>query len=64
MVCHFCHSLYGLKRAPRDWFQHFASVVTTAGFFASADDLSLSVHMSPRDRTLLLLYMDDMIPHR
>jgi hypothetical protein len=36
-------------------------VVTTVGFSTSAHDLTLFIHMSPRDRTLLLLYVDDMI---
>jgi hypothetical protein len=36
-------------------------MVTDAGFFASAHDLALLVHVSPSGRTLLLLYMDDMI---
>jgi hypothetical protein len=61
MVCHLCCSLYGLKQAPWSWFQHFASVVTAAGFSASAHDPALFVHVSPHCRTLLLLYVDDMI---
>jgi hypothetical protein len=36
-------------------------VVTAAGFSASAHDLPLFVHMSSHSRTLLLLYVDDMI---
>jgi hypothetical protein len=36
-------------------------VVTVAGFSASAYDSTLFVHLSPRGRTLLLLYVDDMI---
>jgi hypothetical protein len=36
-------------------------VVTVASFFASAHDLAPFVHVSPHGRTLLLLYMDDMI---
>jgi hypothetical protein len=36
-------------------------VITAAGFSASAHDLTLFVHVSPRGRTLLLLYVDDMI---
>jgi hypothetical protein len=36
-------------------------VVTTAGFSASAHDSALFIHMSPRGRTLLLLYVNDMI---
>jgi hypothetical protein len=61
MVCHLHRSLYGLKQAPRTWFQRFASVVTAAGFSVSAHDPSLFVHVSPCGRTLLLLYVDDMI---
>jgi hypothetical protein len=61
MVCHLRHFLYGLKQAPRAWFQSFASIVTAAGFSASAHDPALFVHVSPRGRTLLLLYVDDMI---
>jgi hypothetical protein len=61
MICHLRHSLYGLKHAPWAWFQRFTSAVTAAGFIASAHDLALFVHVSPHCRTLLLLYVDDMI---
>ncbi|WVZ83338.1 hypothetical protein U9M48_030497 [Paspalum notatum var. saurae] len=61
MVCRLRRSLYGLKQAPRAWFQRFASVVTAAGFSASAHDPALFVHTLSRGRTLLLLYVDDMI---
>jgi hypothetical protein len=36
-------------------------VVTAAGFSANTHDPALFVHVSPRGRTLLLLYVDDMI---
>jgi hypothetical protein len=36
-------------------------VITVAGFFVSAHDPALFVHVSPRGQTLLLLYVDDMI---
>jgi hypothetical protein len=61
MVCRLRRSLYGLKQAPRAWFERFVSVVTAAGFSPSAHDPALFVHISPRGRTLLLLYVDDMI---
>jgi hypothetical protein len=61
MVCRLRHSLYGLKQAPRAWFERFASVVTATGFSPSAYDHALFVHTSSRGRTLLLLYVDDMI---
>jgi len=61
MVYRLRRSLYGLKQAPRAWFQHFASVVTAASFSASTHDPALFVHTFSRGRTLLLLYVDDMI---
>uniref|UniRef100_A0A0A9CUY6 Reverse transcriptase Ty1/copia-type domain-containing protein n=1 Tax=Arundo donax TaxID=35708 RepID=A0A0A9CUY6_ARUDO len=61
MVCRLHRFLYGLKQAPRAWFQRFASVVSAAGFSANAHDPALFVHTSSRGRTLLLLYVDDMI---
>jgi hypothetical protein len=61
MVCHICRSLYGLKQAPRTWFQCFASVVIAAGFSTSTHNPALFVHVSPRGRTLFILYVDDMI---
>ena len=61
MVCRLHRSLYGLKQAPQDWFEHFSSVVTDASFKPSDHDPALFVHTSPRGRTLLLLYVDDMI---
>src|SRR3954467_2257383 len=61
MVCRLHRSLYGLKQTPRTWFECFSFVVTAAGFSASTHDPSLFVHLSARGRTLLLLYVDDMI---
>ncbi|WVZ94050.1 hypothetical protein U9M48_039992 [Paspalum notatum var. saurae] len=55
------HSLYGLKQAPRAWFERFTSVVTTTRFVASQHDPALFVHTSPRGRTLILLYVDDIL---
>ncbi|KAE8795396.1 Retrovirus-related Pol polyprotein from transposon TNT 1-94 [Hordeum vulgare] len=61
MVCHLYRCLYGLKQAPCAWFEHFASMVTAAGFSTRAHDPTFFVHLSRRGRTLLLIYVDDMI---
>ena len=60
MVGSVRRSLYGLKQAPRALFEHFVSMVTAAGFSASAHDPMLFVHPTFRGRTILL-YVDDMI---
>lgn len=60
-VCRLRHALYGLKQAPRAWFERFSSVVLAASFFPSNHDPALFIHTSPRDRTMLLLYVDNML---
>jgi hypothetical protein len=61
MVYHIHRTLYGLKQAPHAWFQRFASMVMAVDFSASAHDPNSFVHVSPRGRTLLLFYVDDMV---
>jgi hypothetical protein len=60
-VCRLRRALYGLKQATRAWFERFISVITAAGFSSSEHDPALFVHVSPKGRTLLLLYVDDML---
>jgi hypothetical protein len=60
-VCRLRRTLYGLKQAPRAWFERFIFVITVAGFYSSEHDPALFVHVSPKGRTLLLLYVDDML---
>jgi hypothetical protein len=60
-VCRLRRALYGLKQAPRAWHERFVSMIWTASFSASDLDAALFVHLSPRGRTLLLLYVDDML---
>ena len=60
-ICHLRRALYGLKQAPRAWFERFSSVVSAAGFTPSDHDPALFVHTSSRGRTLILLYVDDML---
>jgi hypothetical protein len=60
-VCHLCHALYGLKQAPHAWFERFVSVIAAAGFSSGDHYPTLFVHICLKDRTLLLLYVDDML---
>jgi hypothetical protein len=60
-VCRLRKALYGLKQAPRAWFERFSSVVCAAGFSPSDHDPALFIHTSESGRTLLLLYVDDML---
>jgi hypothetical protein len=60
-VCHLRRALYGLKQALRAWFERFAFVIMVVGFSPSNHDPALFVHQSSQGRTLLLLYVDDML---
>ncbi|GJS41978.1 uncharacterized mitochondrial protein-like protein, partial [Tanacetum coccineum] len=60
-VCKLRKALYGLKQAPRAWYEKFATVVTSFGFVSSHHDSTLFVKQSSVGRTLLSLYVDDMI---
>ena len=60
-VCHLRRALYGLKQAPRAWFERFTSVLIVVGFKQSDPEPSLFFHQSDRGRTMILLYVDDML---
>nr|GFA04861.1 ribonuclease H-like domain-containing protein [Tanacetum cinerariifolium] len=60
-VCLLQNSLYGLKRAPRAWFQQFSSYVIRASFSHSKTDTSLFIFHKGSNTTYLLLYVDDII---
>ena len=61
LVCRLRRALYGLKQALRACFERFSSVVEVAGFIASIHDPAVFTYTSSRGRTVLLLYVDDMI---
>ncbi|KAK3037795.1 hypothetical protein RJ639_030714 [Escallonia herrerae] len=60
-VCKLNRALYGLRQAPRAWFDCFITFLLATGFFCSTADSSLFVHRSSRGTILLLLYVDDII---
>ncbi|WVZ63897.1 hypothetical protein U9M48_013491 [Paspalum notatum var. saurae] len=60
-VCLLSRSLYGLRQAPRAWFNRFVEHVKTLGFQQSRSDSSLFVMTKGSDMAYLLLYVDDMI---
>ncbi|XP_023765590.2 uncharacterized mitochondrial protein AtMg00810-like [Lactuca sativa] len=60
-VCRLHKALYGLKKAPRAWFDKFSTFITSIGFVQSNHDSDLFVRCLSAGRILLSLYMDDMI---
>ena len=60
-VCKLKSSLYGLKRAPRTWFEKFKSTLLCFSFVQSEYDFSLFLFKTPTGLILLLVYVDDIV---
>jgi transposase InsO family protein len=60
-VCFLHKSIYGLRQAPRAWFEKFSSHLLTIGFIASQADPSLFLYKHGSTVLYLLLYVDDII---
>ncbi|XP_066333358.1 uncharacterized mitochondrial protein AtMg00810-like [Miscanthus floridulus] len=60
-VCLLDRSLYGLRQAPRAWFERFAAFIRTLGFTATRSDSSLFTLRRGHDLVYLLLYVDDIV---
>lgn len=60
-VCKLKRSLYGLRQAPRAWFEKFRSTLLGFSFSQSQYDSSLFIHHTSAGIVLLLIYVDDMI---
>lgn len=60
-VCRLNNSIYGLKQAPCDRYNHFASYIILVGFARALSDTSLFIYCCGADTTYLLLYVDDVV---
>lgn len=60
-VCLLQKSLYGLRQAPRAWYDKFSNFLLEVGFFCSSTDPSLFILHQGQETILLLLYVDDII---
>ncbi|KAA0067172.1 putative mitochondrial protein [Cucumis melo var. makuwa] len=61
IMCVSSTRVYGIKQAPRAWFECFTSYLFTLGFVASTTDPSLFIRSVGSSLTYLLLYVDDII---
>ncbi|KAJ0724595.1 putative RNA-directed DNA polymerase [Helianthus annuus] len=61
LVCRLKKSLYGLRQAPRAWYERFATYILKCGFQTSTSDSSLFIYKHGNDMAYLLLYVDDII---
>ena len=60
-VCRLHKSIYGLKQAPKAWFESFTTQLLHLGFIASLADSSLFIYHHQQVIAYLLLYVDDIV---
>ena len=60
-VCKLHKALYGLKRAPRAWFETLRGALFTWGFHNSVSNTSLFYSHKHGRMLLLLVYVDDIL---
>lgn len=63
LVCHLLKSIYGLRQAPRVWFNHFKASLLAFGFLQSNVDPCLFYYFND-DRDIVLyglLWVDDLV---
>ena len=62
LVCKLKKSIYGLKKAPRQWYRKFDSFMTSNGYKRTSADPCVYFKRFPGDKfIILLLYVDDML---
>jgi hypothetical protein len=59
-VCRLKRALYRLNQAPRAWYGHIDSFLTSLGFTKSKADTNLYFKIMDNKPVILLLYVDDL----
>ncbi|KXZ53494.1 hypothetical protein GPECTOR_7g944 [Gonium pectorale] len=60
-ACHLRKSLYGLRQAPRAWYERLRRELESMGFKSSAADPALFMKEENGNHVYLLVYVDDLL---
>jgi len=61
LTCHLNRALYGLRQAPRAWYQRLHSELDSIGFKESSADPSLYIKIYKTHIVYVLVYVDDIL---
>ncbi|XP_062088456.1 uncharacterized mitochondrial protein AtMg00810-like [Humulus lupulus] len=61
LVCKLHKALYGLRQAPRAWFDKLKSALLSLGFTSARADTSLFLRITPQHTCFVLVYVDDIL---
>ncbi|KAG8493508.1 hypothetical protein CXB51_010915 [Gossypium anomalum] len=61
LACRLKKALYGLRRAPRAWFEKLKQFLVSVGFVVSKSDASLFVRVISGSTLYILVYVNDII---
>nr|CAN78325.1 hypothetical protein VITISV_003385 [Vitis vinifera] len=61
LVCKLKRSIYGLKRASRQWYRKFDQVITSFSFKENTIDQCIYLKFSGSRFIILVLYVDDIL---
>ena len=59
-MCRLKKALYGLKHAPRTWYNRIDGFLSSLGFTKIKEDSNLYYKVEDGNPVILLLYVDDM----
>ena len=60
-MCKLNKALYGLKYAPRTWYNRIEIFLTSLGFTKSKADSNLYYKVKDRNPVIYILYVDDLL---
>jgi len=61
LVCNLHKAIYGLKHAPRSWFQKLSYTLSSLGFSSTKSDSSLFIKTYTHVTLFVLIYVDDIL---
>ena len=61
LVCNLNKSIYGLKRAAKNWYQELAQFLEAQNFVRSKNDYCLFYKLTGEDKLYVLTWVDDIV---